>query len=71
MRGPSWDHHYLPGYDGQEPVQVDVSHLLRVLHLPYDLLQLALTGAVAQAPHNCPDLPDIHLKMSALHLKNS
>ena len=42
---------------------MDVSHLLRVLHLPYDLLQLALAGAVAQAPHYRPDLPDINLKI--------
>ena len=67
---PSWDH-YLPGYDWQEPVQVDVAHLLSVLHLPDDLLQLALAGAVAQAPHNCPDLPDINLKMFAFQLEHS
>ena len=53
----------VPWYDGQEPVQVNVSHLLSVLHLAYDLLQLALAGAVAQAPHYRPDLPDINLKM--------
>ena len=53
----------VPGYDGQEPVQVDVSHLLGVLHLADNLLQLALAGAVAQAPHYRPDLPDINLVM--------
>ena len=39
---------------------MDVSHLLGVLHLGDDLLQLALAGAVAQGPHDGSDLPHIH-----------
>ena len=53
----------VPGYDRQEPVQVDVAHLLSVLHLPNHLLQLALTRAVTKTPHYGPDLSDINLNI--------
>ena len=55
----------LPGHDRQESVQVNVPHLLGVLHITYHLLQLALTGAVAQGPDDCPYLEQKHKKYSS------
>ena len=42
----------LPGHDREEPVHVDVAHLLGVLHLTDHLLELALARTVAQGSND-------------------
>ena len=54
--GESYDQLRLPGHDWEEPVHVDVTHLLGVLHLTDHLLQLALARTVAKGSYDGSNL---------------